>query len=83
MTAASLWLWAVDREGRYTMSEGGLDLFGFKPREALGRSALEVFKGHPDVVEALVRALSGQEARIFTAALGARELVRPFAGRRW
>ena len=69
MTAASLWLWAVDREGRFTMSEGALDLFGYKPCEALGLSALEVFKGHPEIVEALVRALGGQEGRTFTTAL--------------
>ena len=54
MTVAPLWLWAVDREGRYTMSEGRLALFGVKPGESIGISALEVFKDHhPEIVDAL------------------------------
>ncbi len=68
MTIAPLWLWAVDREGRYTMSEGRLALFGVKPGELLGVSALEVFKDHhPDIVDALRHALAGQECRTLTS----------------
>jgi rsbT co-antagonist protein RsbR len=66
MNVAPLWLWAVDREGRYTMSEGSLDLFGVHPSESIGRSALELLKGHPEVVDALRRALGGQESRTVT-----------------
>jgi hypothetical protein len=33
MTVAPLWLWAVDREGRCTMSEGRLALFDVKASE--------------------------------------------------
>lgn len=68
MTVAPLWLWAVDREGRYTMSEGRLALFGVKPGELVGVSALEAFRDHhPDVVDALRRALDGQESRTVTS----------------
>jgi rsbT co-antagonist protein RsbR len=68
MTVAPLWFWAVDREGRYTMSEGKLDLFGIKPSESIGISALEAFRDHhPEIVDALRRALGGQECRTVTA----------------
>jgi rsbT co-antagonist protein RsbR len=71
MTVAPLWLWAVDREGRFTMSEGRLAFFGVEgvePGALIGTSALDVFKGHhPEVVAALGRALGGQDSRTVTS----------------
>jgi len=68
MTVAPLWLWAVDRDGRYTMSEGRLALFGIKPSELIGISALDVFKDHhPEIVDALGRAIGGEECRTLTS----------------
>jgi rsbT co-antagonist protein RsbR len=68
MTVAPLWLWAVDREGRYTMSEGRLALFDVKPSELLGVSALEVLRDHhPEIVDGVRHALGGQESRTVTS----------------
>ncbi len=68
MNAAPLWFWAVDHEGRYTMSEGKVALFGIDPGELVGVSALEVFKDlHPEIVDALGRALRGEECRTLTS----------------
>jgi rsbT co-antagonist protein RsbR len=67
LESAPLVLWAIDQDGRYTASEGkGLELLGMKPREAVGLSALEMFKDNPAIASALVRALSGEESRLVT-----------------
>ncbi len=68
MTVAPLWFWAVDREGRYTMSEGKVALFGVDPGELVGVSAAEVFRDmHPEIVDALGRVLRGEECRTVTS----------------
>jgi rsbT co-antagonist protein RsbR len=60
-------LWAVDAEGNYTLAEGkGLELLGLSPAQALQLNALEMHKDAPDVAQALVRALGGEESRIMT-----------------
>ncbi len=55
-------LWAVDREGVFTLSEGrGLAALGLKPGQVLGRSAFEVYREQPQICEAIRRALAGEE----------------------
>ncbi len=67
LQGAPLVLWATDRDGRYTMSEGrGLELLGMKPQESVGLSALEMFKDNPEIANAIVRALAGEESRVMT-----------------
>jgi len=57
-------LWAIDREGRITLSEGaGLARLGLRPGEAVGRSAFEMYADFPVIGEHLREALSG---RVFT-----------------
>jgi len=52
---------AVDADGVFTASEGeGLAALGFRPGEVVGRSAFEVCRDEPAVVENLERALSGE-----------------------
>jgi PAS domain S-box-containing protein len=55
-------LFAVDRDGIFTLSEGrGLQTLGFAPGEVVGRSAYELYAGVPRVIDNLKRALSGEE----------------------
>jgi rsbT co-antagonist protein RsbR len=64
---APLVVWAIDPAGTYTLSEGqGLELLGMKPGEAVGLSALELFRDNPTIASAFVRALAGEETRALT-----------------
>lgn len=57
-------LFALDREGRFTLSEGsGLHQLGLEPGEVVGLSAFDVYGDNPQVVEALQRALAGENLR--------------------
>ncbi len=55
-------LFALDADGVFTLSEGrGLESLGLKPGEVVGRSAFEMYRDVPQVVENLRRALSGED----------------------
>ncbi len=55
-------LFAVDRNGVFTLSEGkALDALGLTSGQAVGLSALELYKQVPDAVAAVKRALSGEQ----------------------
>ena len=59
---APLVLWAIDRQGLFTLSEGrGLAHLGLKPGQSLGQSAFDMYKDFPDVIRNLRRALAGEE----------------------
>lgn len=54
-------VFALDAEGVFTASDGeGLAALGLEPGEVVGRSAFEVYRGEPEVLENLDRALSGE-----------------------
>lgn len=54
-------LFAVDRAGIFTLSEGkGLEALGLKPGEVVGRSAFDLYRDAPQVCENLRRALAGE-----------------------
>lgn len=56
---APLVVWAVDRTGVFTLSQGaGLEALGLRPGEAVGRNAFEMFSESPQVVAAVRRALA-------------------------
>lgn len=58
---APIMLWSLDSEGIFTLSEGkALGMLGLKPGEVVGRSAFDVYKDTPPVLENLVRALAGE-----------------------
>ena len=62
---APLVLFATDREGRFTLSEGRLlDRLGLKPGQAVGRVATELYGDEPDLRGGLRlgQALAGQPA---------------------
>jgi two-component system cell cycle sensor histidine kinase/response regulator CckA len=54
-------LFALDREGVFTLSEGrGLSALGIKPGEVVGRSVFDVYRDAPSVLEGVRRALAGE-----------------------
>jgi PAS domain S-box-containing protein len=54
-------LWALDRDGQFTFSEGkGLERLGLKPGEVVGRSVFEVYKDFPEIVHNNCQALEGK-----------------------
>lgn len=58
---APLILFAVDRDGVFTLSEGrGLASLGVKPGEAVGQSIFERYKDEPEVIAAANRAMHGE-----------------------
>ncbi len=58
---APLVLFAIDREGKFTLFEGkGLETLGLRPGEVVGRSVFEVYASQPAMVAACRRALAGE-----------------------
>ncbi|HTM00612.1 MAG TPA: PAS domain-containing protein [Candidatus Omnitrophota bacterium] len=60
ISGAPIVLFAVDREGRFTLSEGkGLEALGLAPGEVVGMSAFEIYRDSPGIGAAIQRALAG------------------------
>ncbi|MBN1812943.1 MAG: GAF domain-containing protein, partial [Anaerolineae bacterium] len=54
-------LFALDREGVFTLSEGkGLEALGLKPGEHVGQSSLDLYRDAPGILEDCRRALAGE-----------------------
>ena len=65
VTNAPVVLFAIDREGVFTVVEGrGLSGLGLRPGENVGRSVFDVYRDVPEVIDAARRALAGES---FTA----------------
>ncbi|HVZ93773.1 MAG TPA: PAS domain S-box protein [Phycisphaerales bacterium] len=61
ISKAPIILWAVDAEGRITLSRGaGLASLGLKPDELVGRNVFEIYANDALIVARLRRALSGE-----------------------
>src|SRR5579872_2841731 len=61
VTALPVIVFALDRDGVYTLSEGaGLGAIGRRPGEAVGRSIFEIYRDHPKILENIRRALAGE-----------------------
>jgi PAS domain S-box-containing protein len=55
-------LFAMDRDGVITLSEGrGLARLGLEPGQHVGESVFELYRDYPRILEAVRRALDGQE----------------------
>jgi PAS domain S-box-containing protein len=60
ISGAPIVLFAVDREGIFTLSEGkGLEALGLAPGEAVGKSAYHLYRDAPSIVASIQRALAG------------------------
>src|SRR5437762_12052360 len=56
-------LWAIDRDGTITLSEGSLlGKLGVRPGELVGQSVFEVYKGLPQFIDVSRRVLQGEPA---------------------
>ncbi|HJY53066.1 MAG TPA: GAF domain-containing protein [Candidatus Udaeobacter sp.] len=62
-------LFALDRSGMLTLSEGkGLDTFGVKPGELVGQSIFDLYHDSPDLHSNARRALAGESVTFVTEA---------------
>ncbi|HVF10045.1 MAG TPA: PAS domain S-box protein, partial [Abditibacteriaceae bacterium] len=62
VNSAPVILWAVDKDGIFTFSEGkGLQTLGLQPGAVVGRSISEVYRDVPRILEDNRRALAGEE----------------------
>ncbi|MBI1876816.1 MAG: HAMP domain-containing protein [Chloroflexi bacterium] len=58
---APIILFALDKEGRFTLMEGkGLEALQVEPEQAIGTSVFEIYREMPHVVENMQRALAGE-----------------------
>ena len=58
---APLVIWAIDREGKFILSEGpGLQVLGLKPGEAVGQSLWEMYRDVPEAISVVKSALLGE-----------------------
>jgi len=61
VSGAPVVLWALDRDGRFTLSEGlGLESLGLRPGEAVGRIVYELYADFPEVLSDIRAALKGK-----------------------
>ena len=61
VTGAPIIMFALDREGVFTFSEGrGFDTVDVDPTRAIGRSVFEIYNDMPDILEDVRRALGGE-----------------------
>lgn len=59
--SASLILFATDKDGIFTLSEGeGLKSLSLKPNELVGQSVFEVYSAYPKIAANIRRALAGE-----------------------
>jgi len=73
VSSASLVIFAFDRDGIFTLSEGeGLKELGLKSGELVGQSVFEVYRDNPRVLESVRRALTGES---FSSAVDVGELT--------
>lgn len=70
ITNTPIVLYALDRDGIYTFSDGkGLENLGKKPGEDVGLSVFDVYNGREDILNPIRRALLGEEV-IWTTKFG-------------
>jgi PAS domain S-box-containing protein len=62
ITNTPIVLYALDSEGRFTLSEGkGLEAHGLQPGEVVGQSVFELHRNQPYILEYLRRVLTGAQ----------------------
>ena len=60
--SASMVLWALDRDGVFTFSQGKmLEALGLRAGDVVGRSVFDVYAGVPEILADQRRALAGEE----------------------
>jgi PAS domain S-box-containing protein len=72
----------LDNDGLFKLSIGaGLQSLGLQPNQVVGLSAFELYKDHPQIIESLHKALSGEMATFESNVKGAMHfnIVTPFS----
>ena len=60
-TSAHIVIWAIDRNGVFTLSEGmALKALGLKPGEIVGQSLFAIYQDYPEIIDDNRRALAGE-----------------------
>jgi diguanylate cyclase (GGDEF)-like protein/PAS domain S-box-containing protein len=63
LAALPLVLWSIGRDGTFMISEGGaLESLNLAPGEAVGQNVFTMYRDAPEVLDAIRRGLSGEEA---------------------
>jgi PAS domain S-box-containing protein len=61
VSGAPIVLFAVDRDGIFTLSEGsGLDVLGLRPGQVVGEAVYDLYRDHPALCDCIRRALAGE-----------------------
>jgi PAS domain S-box-containing protein len=61
VTNAPAIIFIINKDGKFVLSEGkGLSSLGLKPGQVVGRSAFEMYRNYPEVIEAINKALEGK-----------------------
>ncbi|WP_449418489.1 PAS domain S-box protein [Phormidium nigroviride] len=64
LSSAPLILFGIDRQGRFTFSEGkGLEAIGLQPGELVGQVVWEVYRDIPETIDSINRALAGEKVK--------------------
>jgi PAS domain S-box-containing protein len=67
LSNAPIVLFAIDKSGTFTMSEGhGLGRLGLQRNEVVGQSVWEVYKDHPGILQSVRRALNGEAFNVIS-----------------
>lgn len=72
----------IDKDGIFRLSVGdGLKSLGLEPNQVVGISVFEIYKGYPEIIEPVRRALAGETANFESNVGGATHfnIVTPFA----
>ncbi len=83
VTGAPVVLFAIDREGIFTLSEGrGLDALELRPGELVGQSVFDVYRDIPEIGASINRALAGEEvtSTVEVGGLTFESRYRPISG---
>jgi PAS domain S-box-containing protein len=60
--AASIFLWAIDTDGKLTVAEGKkLENSGLRLGEVVGQSIFEIYSNQPDILENIAQVLAGSD----------------------
>lgn len=71
VSSAPIVLFALDTEGRFTISEGrGLEALGLQPGQVVGQSIFDVFQGLPQIHDFARRALNGEHVAVINTVTG-------------
>ncbi len=64
LNGAPIVMWATDRNGVITLSEGkALSGLGFRPGQLVGVSIFDIYRDRPDILSRYRRTLAGEESR--------------------